>query len=77
MVHPLNFTFERYIGQKGYSQTEVWDFHDNKPLPGFIELGVVDAIKIPIRPRTDMKAVMLEDIETHERFWLHVIDYGK
>lgn len=71
MLSAHAFTWERYAGQWGYSSDKVWDYVNNCPKTSYLELGRVDSMSLPYRPREGI-AVMLEDTQTFERFWLHI-----
>jgi hypothetical protein len=68
-----SFQYENYCLTAGYGELDrYWNFEANEPKPGFEVIEIVDASKIPIRPRTDQRAVMLEDQESFEKFWFHI-----
>ena len=72
-ISPEKFLFELYIGRVGYSVNQVIDSFDQVK-PGFKALGYCDARRLPVRPRTEGYALMVEDTQLPEQtqFWLHV-----
>jgi len=74
-MNSYDFTYQKYIGHVGYSNVEVYDFDKYIPRSPWIEVGRIDAIKLHIRPRNEGIAIMLENQETFEQLWFHVIIY--
>jgi hypothetical protein len=76
-ISPEKFLFELYIGRVGYSVYQVIDSHD-KVKPGFKVLGYCEARRLPVRPRNEGFAIMVEDTQLPEEniFWLHVETLG-
>lgn len=72
-INPEKFLFEIYIGRVGYSVNQVIDSFE-QPKPGFKILGYCEARRLPVRPRTEGFAIMVEDTQLPEDnvFWLHV-----
>lgn len=70
-MNAVQFTWEKYISKVGFSLVEVWDSDNNKPLPGFVEIGRCKASSLVVRPRDTGSAVMLEHTESGDQFWLH------
>lgn len=72
-INPEKFLFELYIGRVGYSTNQVIDAREDLK-PGFKALGYCDARRLPVRPRKDGFALMVEDTQLPEEniFWLHV-----
>ena len=71
VIPAYEFTWQNYIGTKGYGSTECWNFDTNKPKDGFEIIGKIDAMKLQVRPRPGT-AVLLFDIENEEDIWLHI-----
>ena len=73
-LSPIDFTWERY--ESNYGARLNLDFRssiDNKVMAREIKrrcIGWCDGVKLTIRPKSDMVALMLEDDE-FEKFWFH------
>lgn len=72
-ISPEKFLFELYIGRVGYAVNQVIDSFE-QPKRGFKILGYCEARRLPVRPRTEGFAIMVEDTQLPEDniFWLHV-----
>lgn len=72
-MNSSKFTWEKYIGNSGYSSSEVWNFRTNRPQTIVEEIGRCSASSLMVRPRQNGEAVMLRVKETNEEFWMHVL----
>jgi hypothetical protein len=69
----INFTYNKYCGRVGFSNAESWNFENDKPKAGYLELGRCQSKDLQVRPRELGESVMLAHEESGEEFWLHLI----
>jgi len=77
IINSSDFTLSLYVGQIGYSSIEVYNFDNYRPKKPWIEIGRIEAYKLPVRPHYEGMAPMLENQETYEKCWLQAMFYEK
>jgi hypothetical protein len=74
------FTWEKCGIREGVSQLDIVTEDFNNLKPGVVAVGWCEAIKLPVRPRHEGAAILVENPYTDSEFeqaeiWIHVPDW--